>query len=147
MKDKKKLKDNNHSLLIDSLSNIALIRGESRKEFNKIKDNLEKEFNPASQIESLLCSKIISNVWKIRRLEKFEQKIFLEQQKSSASEYLNRQTWMGIDAKQKRFRSTAKQLHYTEGLKKIQDHQSNLQIELIKTISELKAIKKEKEKK
>jgi hypothetical protein len=139
------LKDTNE-LLINILSKNVLLPGESKKELSKIKEKVTKDLKPVGALEEILCSKIISDTWKIKRLYTFETKILRDQQ--SKSNPSNKETYPGfghmtsLSKGRKRFRSTVKQITYTKELEDIQRHISIVESGMLKTVSELTSVQK-----
>lgn len=135
------LEKDNNNLLINILSKKVLLPGESRKELENIRKEVEKDIKPEGFIEKMFCSKIISDFWKMKRLYTFETKILKEQQQESNPEN-KMDAWNRQIIKRKRFRSTIKQIKYTDELKEIQKHITIISNDLLKTISELNEIQK-----
>lgn len=131
-------------LLTNMLSKNVLLPGESKKELCKIRDLLIKDLNPVGALEEIILSDIIISTWKVQRLYKFETKILRDQQNERSQNYKNDSQWHTLQKqagkKVKRFRSTVKQIKYTQSLEEIQKHISILKADLLKTIAELKSI-------
>ncbi|MEX1027479.1 MAG: hypothetical protein WD049_05665 [Candidatus Paceibacterota bacterium] len=54
------------------LGKKLLIRGENARKFEEMRSKILAEMAPASEIEKILCEKIISAQWRIGRLQKLE---------------------------------------------------------------------------
>jgi hypothetical protein len=137
------LDKNNPELLTNILSKNVILPGESKKELCKIRNKIEKDLKPIGALEEILCSKIISDTWKIKRLYTFETNILREQQNKSNPN--NRNDYSGFNSlpkSKKRFRSTIKQIEYTKELEEIQRHINIVESGLLKTVSELTSIQK-----
>lgn len=137
---------NKDKLLVDIISKNVLLPGESRKNLNKIKERMAKDYGIVGPIEEILCSKIISDTWRLQRLYKFETQILLNQQSERKNRYndtYDRISRMNIPNK-KRFRSTAKQIEYTPALEEIQKHISVLENGMLKTVAELSSLQKQR---
>lgn len=50
------------------LSNITLLNGENERTFIKLQKRLRNGIKPIGELEALLTDRIISNVWRLRRL-------------------------------------------------------------------------------
>lgn len=131
-------------LLTNILSKNVLLPGESKKELGKIRLKIEKDLKPSGALEEILCSKIISDTWKIKRLYAFETKVLRDQQaKSNPVNHANYSNFGSVSpVKRKRFRSTIKQIEYTKELEDIQRHINIVETGLLKTVSELTSIQK-----
>lgn len=152
MTNKEELKEVKSDLLIDIFTKVVILPGENHRELNKIKDEIKNDLKPEGAIEDILCSKIIVDTWKLKRLYFLEARILKEQQvpKKPRQEYDDYDLYSSrpvVEEKTKRFRSTIKQIYYTKELEDIQRHQSIIEGNLIKTISELKEIQKRRIKK
>lgn len=132
------LKQVNSKLLTDTLSKKVLLPGESKKDLCKISSELESDLKPHGALEEILCSKIISDTWKLRRLYSFESQVYREQQLDR-----NRNTDTTFQFKnQKRFRSTIKQISHSSVIDEIQKQISVVENGLLKTVSELTTLQK-----
>ena len=136
------LNEDKDTLLTDSFSKVVFLSGESSKELNKIKDKIVKDLNPVGGIEEILTSKIIADCWKLRRLYILENNIFKTQQKG----FKDRSDPYILHAitapKQKRHRSTVKQIKHSKELESIQRHMNSVEVTLMKSITEFKEIQK-----
>lgn len=133
----------NTELLTNILSKNVLLPGESKKELGKIRGKIEKDLKPVGALEEILCSKIISDTWKIKRLYTFETNILKEQQiRSNPKNRNDYSSFNSIPKSKKRFRSTIKQIEYTKELEEIQRHINIVESGLLKTVSELTSIQK-----
>ena len=143
MANKIELAEVSGELLTNILSKNVLLPGENRKELSKIRIKVEKDLKPVGALEEILCSKIISDTWKIKRLYTFETKVLREQQTNSNP--LNRGAYSsfdGIPRSKKRFRSTVKQIEYTKDLEEIQRHITMVETGMLKTLSEFSNLQK-----
>ena len=134
---------NNKELLTNILSKWVLLPGESKKELYRIRNKIEKDLKPVGALEEILCSKIISDTRKIKRLYTFETGVLREQQnKSNPINRENFNNFASAPKTRKRFRSTIKQIEYTKELEEIQKHISIVETGLLKTVSELTSLQK-----
>lgn len=63
------------------LAKRLLIKGENWKLFEEMREKTLKDLMPQTEIENILCEKIISAVWKLRRAMEIEKNIFNQQNK------------------------------------------------------------------
>lgn len=144
MTNKPQLNGDNGSSLVDSLSKLVVLPGENRQELNKIKRKIEMDLKPVGAIEEILCSKIISDNWKLRRFYALETQILRKQQTYYRTHGENLENPWEPRNSTKRFRSTIKQIDYSAKLESIQKHQTMIEAGLLKTISELKMLQKDR---
>ena len=138
------LTKNSDELLTDIICKNVLLPGESRKNLNKLKEKMAKDYGIVGAIEEILCSKIISDTWRMQRLYKFETEILLEQQKQSKKRFNDTYDPLSRTNRPntKRFRSTVKQIKYTKELEEIQKHIAVLENGMLKTVAELSSLQK-----
>jgi hypothetical protein len=139
---------NNSTLLIDILAKNVILKGESVKKLNKIKEEVLTELAPGTVIERLLVGKIIADYWKLQRLLKFESRILLYKQDQYAkNDSEKKYDPYFIKLKQegkkfKRFRRKFEQIEYSQQVEEIQKHISIVEAGLHKSISEYQNIQK-----
>lgn len=143
MTNKTELAGVDGELLTNILSKNVLLPGESKKELSKIRVKMEKDLKPVGALEEILCSKVISDTWKIMRLYSFETKVLREQQtKSNPKSRSDYGSFGNIPRSKKRFRSTVKQIEYTKELEEIQRHITMVETGMLKTLSEFSNLQK-----
>ena len=69
---KKKIRANKPNIRPSLLAKRVLIKGENVREFEEMRAKILEEVVPLTEIENILCEKIISAQWKINRLQKLE---------------------------------------------------------------------------
>ena len=71
---------------ISSLSKKLLVKGENRREFEELRGNILKEMLPVRKIEDILCEKIISAEWRMKRAMVMERNLLNAQNEISEEE-------------------------------------------------------------
>ncbi len=138
------LDTNNSILLTDTLSKNTLLPGESKKSLYVIREELRKDLEPVGALAEIIFSKIVNDVWELKRLLKTKTQILKDQQKSTLLERLNNSHRLTNlePVKRKRFRTTVYKIVYTPELEDLQKVISSVEAGLLKTVSEFLAIQK-----
>lgn len=120
------------------LSRKLLIKGENWREFEKMRMEVLAEIGPQTKIESILCEKIISATWKMRRAMIIERNL-LNQENEITFEELHPDPWG--PRPRKRVRNIDRVQMQSPEVQNIIQYQINLEKGLQKALERIRRIR------
>ncbi len=121
-----------------SLSQKLLIKGENWREFEQMRAEVVAEIGPQTKIESILCEKIISATWKMRRAMIIERNL-LNQENEITFEELHPDPWG--PRPRKRVRNIDRVQMQSPEVQNIIQYQINLEKGLQKALERIRRIR------
>lgn len=121
-----------------SLSQKLLIKGENWREFEEMRAEVLAEIGPQTKIESILCEKIISATWKMRRAMIIERNL-LNQENEITFEELHPDPWG--PRPRKRVRNIDRVQMQSPEVQNIIQYQINLEKGLQKALERIRRIR------
>ncbi len=121
-----------------SLSRKLLIKGENWREFEQMRAEVLAEIGPQTKIENILCEKIISATWKMRRAMIIERNL-LNQENEITFEELHPDPWG--PRPRKRVRNIDRVQMQSPEVQNIIQYQINLEKGLQKALERIRRIR------
>ncbi len=123
------------------LARKLLLKGENKREFEKMMANILSDILPKTEIEKILCEKIISTAWKMKRAMVVERNLLNKENEISMEE--RRGDEWGVSPRQRIRNINKVRMQSPEVLKVIQ-YQINLDKTLQKTLERIRTVRNSK---
>ena len=126
----------------------TLVRGESKKLLGKIKNKIFQEEDPQTELERILCERIISDTFRHRRILDIEKVLIEKQQddarkeKDSPEDLLERYT--GEKTERKRRKNTLEGVSISDQMQALYTQEKALSKSITRSIQELRQLKKQR---
>jgi hypothetical protein len=116
-------------------SKEVLLEGEDAETLSNLQQNLMKELKPASYLELILVQRIISGIWRLKRVLLAEREIIENELKDNSLESLSSETTKNVG---KVFHSD---LSYRDSFTKLGKYENGIERSVYKALNELKRLK------
>lgn len=119
------------------LSKKVLLKGESKKLLSSFRENILNEVNPQTEVENMLCERVIANTWRLRRVLQLEVKLMDKQRQEKQQQYDDFQYGK---TKQRRQRATLDEVTINKDLEKLHRYEASIERSIYRALHELQRI-------